>query len=273
MKTESNRFVKRLALVLVMALYSVPFYILLTTALKRESDLSSKWTFPGYFYTENFAQAWQNAHLGRAFLNNTIILVCSLALLVVLGAAASYPLARYKTKLNRFMYVFFIAAMIVPPLTILVPLYKFYVALHAMDTYWGIILIDVTFQLPMAIFLYTGFIGTLPRELDEAALLDGCSRFSVFFKVLFPLLKPVTASVIILSGVNIWNDYQFSVFFLQQTNMKTFTVSLASFFSANNNHIMWVAAGSLLGSLPVIAAYLLLQKYFVSGLSAGAVKG
>lgn len=273
MRTDPKKFLRLSALFMVMSLYAVPFYILLTTSLKSQSDLSSKWAFPGYLYTDNFVKAWQNAHLGRAFLNNAIILVCALALLILLGAAASYPLARYKTKWNRFVYVFFVAAMIVPPLTILVPLYKIYVAIHAMDTYWGIVLIDVTFQLPTAIFLYTGFIGTLPKELDEAALLDGCSRFSVFFRVLFPLLKPVTASVAIMSGVNIWNDYQFSVFFMQQTQMKTFTVSLAGFFSANANHISWVAAGSLLGSLPVIAAYLLLQKYFVSGLSAGAVKG
>lgn len=272
MKAKSG-FLKRFSVIVIMAFYVVPFYILVTTALKKESDLSSKWSFPNYIYLNNFISAWQNANLGRALLNNVIILVFTLPLLVLLGSAASYPLARCKTKLNQAMYLFFIGSMIVPPLTILVPLYKFYVSLNAMNTYWGIILIDLTFQLPVTIFFYTGFISTLPRELDEAALLDGCSRFSVFFRVLFPLLKPITATVVILSGINIWNDYQFSVFFMQQTAMKTFTVALSGFFSANTNYIAWVAAGSLLGSLPVIIVYLALQKCFVSGLSAGAVKG
>lgn len=272
MKTK-NKIPSRIIMVIVMIFYFVPFYILITTSLKKESDLSSRWIFPDYFYNGNFVNAWNNANLGSAFFNNFIIIVFAVLLLVIVGASAAYPLARFRTKLNRIMYVVFIAAMIVPPLTILVPLYKFYAALHAMNTYWGIILIHLTFQLPITIFLYTGFISTLPHELDEAALIDGCSRFSVFFRILFPLLKPITATVIILSGINIWNDYQFSVFFMQATNMKTFTVALSGFFSANTNYVTWVAAGALLGSLPMIAVYLLLQKYFVSGLSSGAVKG
>lgn len=263
----------RIFLTIMMLFYFAPFYILITTSLKKENDLTSRWIIPNYLYKENFVNAWNNANLGRAFFNNLVIIVFAVVFLILLGASAAYPLSRYRTKLNRTMYVVFIAAMIVPPLTILVPLYKFYAALHAMNSYWGIVLIHLTFQLPLTIFLYTGFIATLPRELDEAALIDGCSRFSVFFRILFPLLKPITATVVILSGINVWNDYQFSVFFMQATDMKTFTVALSGFFSANTNYVTWVAAGALLGSLPMIAVYLLLQKYFVSGLSSGAVKG
>ena len=260
-------------MVFVMILYFVPFYIMFTVSLKSQTDLSTRWKLPDYLYTDNFSNAWMNANLGHAFLNDAIITGVAVFLLVAIGSVAAYPLARRQTKFNKFMYMAFISAMVIPPLSILVPLYRFYTNIHAMNSYWGIILLHLTFQLPITIFLYTGFISTLPRELDEAALIDGCSRFSVFFRILFPLLKPITATVIILSGINIWNDYQFSVFFLQQTDMKTITVTLASFFGSTTNHISWVAAGSLLGSLPMVAVYLALQKYFVSGLSAGAVKG
>ncbi|MEW9669388.1 carbohydrate ABC transporter permease [Ammoniphilus sp. 3BR4] len=104
-------------------------------------------------------------------------------------------------------------------------------------------------------------------------MIDGMSRFGLFFRIIMPLLNPVTATVTILAGVNIWNDYQFSVFFLQSTEAKTITVSLAAFFSQYTNNIGWVAAGSLMAALPIIVLYLCVQRYFVSGLSSGAVKG
>jgi raffinose/stachyose/melibiose transport system permease protein len=142
-----------------------------------------------------------------------------------------------------------------------------------MNQLWGIILLHVTFSLPITIFLYTGFISSIPYELEEAALIDGAGRFKLFYAILLPLLKPITATVIILTCVNIWNDYQFSVFFLQHKDMHTITVALSGFFSQYNNYIGWVAAGSFLGAIPIALVYLFLQRYFIQGLSSGAVKG
>lgn len=261
-------------LVLIISLVHIlPFYILLTSAFKKESDLSSKWNIPHYLYLDNFKNAWVNAKLGSAFMNNIIITVIVIALLILLGTISSYPLARYRTRWNRFMYLVFIAALIVPPLTILVPLYKFYVDLGALNTYWGIILLHITFYLPITIFLYTGFISTIPKELDEAAMMDGSTRLGVIFKLIVPLLKPVTATVIIINGVNIWNDYQFSTFFLQKTAARTFTVALSAFFGQYTSNVGWVAAGSVIAAFPLAIVYLFLQRYFIHGLSAGAVKG
>jgi raffinose/stachyose/melibiose transport system permease protein len=163
--------------------------------------------------------------------------------------------------------------MIVPPLTILVPLYKFIVDSFGTSTYLGIIFPHIAYQLPITIFLYTGFISSIPRELDEAAQIDGCSKFGIFLKIILPLLKPITATVIILVGVNIWNDYSFSVFFLQKPSMYTITVTLNQFFSQFSNQTNWVAAGCIVGMIPLATLYLFLQQYFVKGLSAGAVKG
>jgi raffinose/stachyose/melibiose transport system permease protein len=265
---------KFLPLIFIISLFHIlPFYVLITTSFKAVDDVSSKWVFPGYWYIDNFINVWKGANLGQAFFNNMIITVVSVLLTVVLGAFAAYPLARYKTRLNRFMYTLFISVLIVPPLTILVPLYKMFVDVGAMNSNWGIILLHVTFHLPMTIFLYTGFIGTIPRELDEAAMIDGCTRLSLFMKVIMPLLKPVTATVVILASVGIWNDYQFSVFFLSAPESRTITVALSSFFGQYNNNIGWVAAGSLTAALPITIVYLFLQRYFITGLSAGGVKG
>ncbi|NBD23338.1 carbohydrate ABC transporter permease [Paenibacillus glycinis] len=251
----------------------LPFYILLTTSFKASDDLSSKWVFPGYLYLDNFSNAWQEANMLTAFRSNVVVTAISVALIIVVGSVAAYPLARYQTRWNKFIYALFVSALIVPPLTILVPLYKFMVDIGGMNHYWGIILLFVTFNLPMTIFLYTGFIGTIPRELDEAAMIDGAGRFELFFRILLPLLKPITATVVILTGVAVWNDYQFSVFFLQHPHTRTITVALASFFGQYNSNIGWVAAGSLMGALPMIVLYLFLQRYFISGLASGAIKG
>ncbi|SFK98763.1 raffinose/stachyose/melibiose transport system permease protein [Paenibacillus sp. 1_12] len=258
---------------LIGLMHIVPFYVLITTSFKDTLDTSSKWIMPGYLYWDNFIHSWQLAGLDRAFMNTAIITLLSMALIIILGSTAAYPLARNQSKLNKWMYGFFVSALIVPPLTILVPLYKMFVEIGAMNTYIGIVVLHVTFHLSMAIFLFTGFISTIPRELDEAAMIDGASRIGLFFRVILPVLMPITATVIIMNGVSIWNDYQFSVFFLQKLEYRTITVALSTFFGENNSNIGWVAAGSLLAAFPSISVYLFLQRYFISGMTSGAIKG
>lgn len=273
MTVRSKTLLLALAAALICLLHLLPFYILITTSFKASDDLSSKWVMPGYLYLDNFVNAWREARLPVAFRNNIIVTALSVLLIVLTGSVAAYPLARRQTGWNKFMYALFVSALIVPPLTILVPLYKYMVDIGGMNTYWGIVLLHVTFNLPMTIFLYTGFIGTIPRDLDEASMIDGAGRLGLFYRILLPLLKPITATVVILTGVAVWNDYQFSVFFLQKQELRTFTVALSSFFGSYTNEIGWVAAGSLIGALPMVAVYLFLQRYFITGLSSGAVKG
>jgi len=259
--------------IVICLIHILPFYILNTTSFKAMDDLSSKWIMPGYLYLDNFINAWYEAKLATAFKNNLIVTVISIALIVIVGSIAAYPLSRRQTRWNKFVYMLFVSALIVPPLTSLVPLYKFMVDLGGMNQYWGIILLHVTFHLPMTIFLYTGFIGTIPRELDEAAMIDGAGQFGLFYRIILPLLKPITATVVILHGVSVWNDFQFSLFFLQRPELRTITVSLSSFFAEDGNKVGWVAAGSFMGALPMVVVYLFLQRYFITGLSAGAIKG
>jgi raffinose/stachyose/melibiose transport system permease protein len=224
-------------------------------------------------YLDNFGEAWVTGDLGRALLNNTIITSFTVFLVIVIGSCAAYPLSRHRTRVNNFMYNFFVSCLIVPALTILVPLYKLMVEFGGINTHWGMILTLVTFQLPLSIFLFSGFIGSIPRELDEAALVDGCNRFSIFMRIIFPVLKPVTATVAILVSVNAWNDYQFSIFFLQTPAMYTISVALAQFTSQFISNVGMVAAGCIISAIPATIVFLSLQKYFIKGLTAGAVKG
>ncbi|QGH36451.1 ABC transporter permease subunit [Gracilibacillus salitolerans] len=262
-----------LALVITL-LHLMPFYILITTALKEKGDFSSKWVFPTEINWANFSEAWEKANLGNALLNTTIITFFAAILLIIVGSLAAYPLARRQTKLNKFMYMFFIAIMVVPPLAALVPLYQLVVSIGLMNTHEVAIFNNVAAYLPLTIFLYAGFIrSTIPKSLEEAARIDGASTINIFFRIVFPLLKPVTASVLIIACVFIWNDYQFAIFFLQDKSVQTMTVALSGFFGENTNNLNLVASAAIIAMLPMVILFLFLQKYFIKGLASGSVKG
>lgn len=160
----------------------------------------------------------------------------------------------------------------VPPLSVLVPIYKLMVRMGGINTYWGIILLTTTYGLPMSIFMFTNFISTIPKELDEAALLDGCSQFAIFHKIVLPNMLPVVSSVIILTGVSIYNDYSFQLYILQKPKLRTITLAMSSFFSERLSYLPAAAAAAVMAVLPVIILYLFLQKYFIKGTIDSAVK-
>lgn len=259
---------------LITILHAIPFYILITTSLKEQGDFSSRWVLPDYFSLENFAIAWQQANLGNAMINSLLITTGAAIILILLGSMAAYPLARKNTKLNKGVLVLFVAIMVVPPLTALVPLYQMVVDFGMINTRTIAILVNSAAFMPLTIFLYSGFIrSTIPKELEEAARIDGASTLGIFFKIVFPLLKPVTASVLIVACVFIWNDYQFAIFFLQSSDVHTLTVTMDSYFTENQHNLGLVAAGAFIAMLPMALMFLFLQKYFIAGLSSGAVKG
>ncbi len=271
---KRKKLILSIVALLIAAFHLIPFYILFTTALKARGDFSSKWAFPEQLTFENFSEAWETADLGSALSNTAIITFFSALLLIIFGSLAAYPLARRQTKLNKFVFMLFIAVMVIPPLTALVPLYKLVVDIGMMNTHEIAILNNVASFLPLTVFLYSGFIrSTIPKELEEAAKIDGASTLGIFFRIVFPLLKPVTASILIIACVFIWNDYQFAIFFLQAEEVKTITVALAGFFGENANRMNLVAAAAIMAVLPMVVLFLLLQKHFVKGLSSGSVKG
>lgn len=257
---------------LVAVVHFIPLYILLGVAFKAPEDLSSRWVMPGYINTENFRIALEKGEMGAALANNIIITLCSIVLIAVLGALAAYPLSRNRTKMNAAVKGFIMGVMMVPPLSILVPLYTNLAAMHGINTFWGIVVVLVTFQLPTSVFLFSNFIGGIPVALDEAASIDGCGPLRTFFLIILPQLKPVIASVVIITGVNVWNDYQFPLYLLQSPKMKTVTLAIASFFSQSNSNVNAAAAAALLGILPILLLFLFLQKYFIKGMVDSAVK-
>ena len=157
-------------------------------------------------------------------------------------------------------------------MSILVPLYSNLAHVGGLSTYWGIIGVLTAFQLPMSVFLFTNFIRSIPIGLDEAAAIDGCGPFRIFALIILPQLKPVIASVIILTGVNCWNDYQFSLYLLQSPKLKTITLAISGFFSLQSSDINAAGAAALMGITPVVFFFLFLQKYFIKGMVDSAIK-
>lgn len=269
---NKNNWIKTVLGIIISIIHFLPIYIALTVAFKAKTDLTSRWLLPKSLYFENFIYALEKAKILNAMKNSLIITGVSLVIIVTVGAMAAYPLARNKSIKNKVVLNLIIAVMMVPPLSVLVPLLTMMTKIGGISTYWGIILILSTFQLPMSIFLYANFIKTIPIDLDEAALIDGYSQFQIYYKIILPLLKPITATVIILTGVAIWNDFQFSLFILQSPKMKVVTLAVSTFFAQSSSNLGAAAATAVIAIIPIVILYVSLQKYFVKGMTDGAVK-
>jgi raffinose/stachyose/melibiose transport system permease protein len=259
---------------LIIAVHIIPFYILISVSFKNMQDISSYWRLPNYFSLANFKTALIQGRMYVAICNSLIVTSISVTLVVVIGAITAYPLARIPNKMNKMLFNTVLGVMMVPSLTVIVPLYKLMVSIHGINKLWGVIIAITTYRLPLSIFLYTNFITTCPRELDEAALIDGCDRLAVFYRIILPILKPVTATVIILTSISVWNDFSFSLYFLQKPALHTITLAISSFFGDDGlTDLHSAAAGALLAILPPVILYLSMQKYFIKGLMDSAVKG
>jgi raffinose/stachyose/melibiose transport system permease protein len=269
---QKKQIGSRILILILGLIYLIPFYILVVMSLKRKDDFTSKWALPSYFTLDNYTNAWKSANIPRAMMNNLIITVGVVALVVVIGAMASYPLARRKTRFNNMLYSLIVSLIVLPSISISANLYKIMIDIKAIDTYWGMILVVASFSLPMVIFLYTGFISTIPRELEDAALIDGCNRFSVFFRIILPLLKNSTITVIIFAGQGAWNDYSFALLYLQSPEKQNMTLTISTFFSEYHLELGWMSAGCIINALPLILVFFCCQKYFIRGLTDGANK-
>jgi raffinose/stachyose/melibiose transport system permease protein len=269
----SKKIIKNLISVFLIIIYFAPFYIIISLSFKNVTNRSSYWSFPiNDMNYSSYIYALIDGKVALAIRNTLIVTVISVLLIILIGSFASYPLARVKTKMNKFLLSVFVGVMVVPPLSVLVPIYKEMAILGGINTFWGIIVLTVTYGLPLAVFMFTNFIIAIPEELDEAALLDGCSQFEIFPRIILPNMAPITASIAILSGVSIWNDYSFQLYILQKPALRTMTLAISSFFNDGLINLPAAGAASVIAVLPLIVIYLFLQKYFVQGSMDSAIK-
>lgn len=270
-----SKVLKYSMIILICFLCIIPFYVLMVLALNSPERIFYEGNiFVPEFYWQNFVEAWERSRIGTAMINSAIITFGTLLLTVVVGGMAGYAIARHATKYNKLVYGLLISCMMIPGIINTVPLYTLMRQIHAVNTLWGMILVCSTLALPSAVFIYTTFIRALPRELDEAAAIDGCTGVAVFWRVIFPIIKPATASFIILNGFGIWNNYAQAVFFLQSREKQNVPQALSVFFQQFGGarwHLM--AATAAIAIVPVVIIFLVFQKQFIKGLADGAMKG
>ncbi len=264
--------IKAILLWICTSVVFIPILVILFNSLKSQGEaLAMRLTLPTEFHFENYAIVMEQANIGRALWNSLFISVSTVAISIVLGSMASYILARRRTKLNKKIYMYFLIGLIAPlnMVTAVLTLKQ----MHLMNSQIGLIFLYSALVLPFTVFLYYGFINTVPRELDEAAIIDGCRSFRLFGSIVFPLLKPVTVTVGILNFMNAWNDFITPFYIINSSAKMPMTTLVFSLFGQFQRSWNLVSAMMLLIILPIVIVYLLGQKYITAGMVAGAVKG
>jgi len=266
----SRTFGVELGTVLFGICFIFPIYLLIVIAFKERSSWSSNPMSPPLQpYLGNFIRAWHEAYLGDALISSIVVVVLSLIILTTVGAFAAYFLARCRPKLGYTLYVFFLLAMVLPFQLGLLPLYQMMRDLGLLGTPFSLVLFYCGYQLPFTVFLYTGYIRALPRAYDEAAKIDGASDVQIFLRVIFPMIRPVTGTVIILNCVFIWNDFMTPLLYLQGSRWATIPVAVAAFVDQEITDWGIVFAALLIGVAPVMLLFAVLQRRMMEGFAGG----
>ncbi|MHB8129643.1 MAG: carbohydrate ABC transporter permease [Mobilitalea sp.] len=278
MKKVSKIFIEIIAVVFCLN-YLFPIYIVLSNSFKNRQELyENMLALPSKISFEYFTKAMEKMNFLRSFSNSLIVTVISIAIIAVLASMTAWMLVRTNDKLSKWLFMIFVATLIIPFQTIMMPLMQVMgwvretLHLPMLNTLGGLIYMNVGFGASMAVFLYHGFIKSIPISLEEAATIDGCNKFKVFWKIVFPILKPTTVTVMILDVIWIWNDYLLPSLALSSKDLRTIPLSTASFFGQFTIEWNLAMAGLMLTIIPVIIFYLAAQKYIVKGVAAGAVK-
>ena len=274
-KNIPGRIISELILVFFTLIVWIPIYYFVIGAFKDRTDIVK---YPLVITLEtftlgNFGQAVVKMDFFNAVKNTGTITVGALLIVVTFASLAGFALSRINHKAFKIYYGSIIALMVVPFIGVLIALIKETVSLGIYNSLWAGILIQSAWNLPFSIFLYTGFMRALPKELEEAAYVDGCSMFRVYFNIFLPLLAPVTATSLIRTGIGAWNDFLLSLTVLNDSYTPTLMVVVQRFFGDRTNEYGLAFTGILLASIPMMILFIFLQKYFIKGIAAGAVKG
>ncbi len=260
--------------VLLGFLFFYPVVFSIISAFKTNGEiLRDPLGLPSKFRIDNFIYLWNKTSIPRAALNSTFLTVTSVVGMILVIPMSCYAIDRRKGRMSNFLYRMFISGMMIPFQVYMIPLFRQMRYLRLFGTLYGPIVVYVSGACAFGTLLYCGFMKTVPRELEESAFLDGCNSFSTFWKIIFPQLKPCTASMIILQGVGIWNDFLMPLMVLPANRPKTINVEIYAFIG--EFQVRWdiLFTGTFVSMVPVLIIFALLQKHFVSGIMTGAVKG
>lgn len=264
-----------LSLVMVLAaLFTLsPIILALINSFKTNGEIYTNiLTLPEEWKFENYTQAFLKTNYLRSLFNTLFLVVLSLTGIIIVSSLAGYKLARTKSTLSKIIFTIFILSMLIPFHSIMLGLYKVSHDLHLQGSLIGLSIIYVGIGSPMAVFLYHGFTKNIPQEIEEAARIDGCNEFQLFWRVVFPMLKPITATIIILNALWIWNDFLLPLLIITDKNKYTLLLSTKMLFGQYSSDWSKILAILILALLPVIVIYVFMQKHIIKGVSDGAIK-
>ncbi|CAN2168641.1 UgpE ABC-type sugar transport system, permease component [Candidatus Nanopelagicaceae bacterium] len=252
--------------------YVIPFVLVFINAFKPKMEiLMNPLALPKTFMLDNFTQALEKMDFYRSLTNSVIITVVSVSGLIIFSSMLAYYLARNKNRFTKTTFLILVASMIVPFQALMIPFIAIFAQFVALNNRAALIFFYQGFGIALSVFLYHGFISKIPMDLDEAAAMDGASDMTIFWKIMFPMLRPVTATVAIVNALWIWNDFLLPRLVLTRET-QTLPLSTYLFYGQYTSEYGQAMAGLLLAVVPIIAFYLILQKQFIAGISQGAVK-
>lgn len=279
-KEKHENFTPKLfILYVVLILFSIviisPLLIVVSSSFRTPDNMTSPLSLFQEFSLESYINAFEKMNYPTELMNSILITGLSVIVIVVIASMAAYPITRIKRRISRFFYFFFIAGLVIPSQMVIVPIAQMFRNLNIPNTRFTPMIMFITCSLPFSVFLFAGFMKGVPEEIEESAYLDGCSMRKRYFKVVFPLLKPAIVSVAITQGMWIWNDYFFPMIFVSRSDQYTLPMGMIQFLGDKENPAQWntLFAACVLCAIPLILVFAILQKQFINGIAAGAVKG
>lgn len=258
--------------IFVSLIVMMPVVVLFLNSFKTRGEANAmSLSLPSEWIFENYSIVIEQGKLVSSFFNSFLYAVCSVLLIITCVSSAAYVISRNRRGINKFFYYFIISGIAIPINN--VALMKVMQSFHLINSRFGIVLLYAAINIPLSLFLSYGFIGTIPREIDEAAVIDGCKPYQLFIKVILPLLKPIISTLSVLNFMAVWNDFTMPLYFLNNSTKWPMTLAVYNFFGAFENSWNLVSADIILTLLPVLTIFILGQRYIVGGISAGSVKG
>ena len=275
MENKKVKYIGRAFLILMAVIFAFPFLISVLLAFKSKQETAkSVLALPEKLHFENFSEAIVKANILRSMGNSIIITACSVVLVLIVASMAGYAIGRqYHKRGFRIYESILTASMMIPFQTLMIPLYKMFRSMGLLNTLLGDILLIAGINMPFAIMMYIGFVRTLPIELEEAAMLEGCTQFGIFRMIIFPLLKPTTVTIAVLDALWAWNDFNASLLVLQKNEVKTVPMQQYVFFGEHSADYNMAFAAAVISMIPIVLFFIFMQKHIEEGMTAGAVKG
>lgn len=259
--------------ILLLIVFLYPFYLVLLNSLKTNKEvILDSLALPQAPNFEGYQKAFEKMNYVQSVGNSLIVTSLSIFLLVIIAAMCAYLFARKNWKINNIIFMIMVASMIIPFQTIMIPIVKNFSAFDLTDNLFAVVFFYLGAHVSLAVFMYHGFIKNIPYELEEAARIDGCGQLGILFRIIFPMLKPITSTIVILDVLAIWNDFLLPFILLYKNSLKTLPLMTYSFVGQYSTDYSLVTAGLVLTILPIILLYLFLQKQIIEGVSQGAIK-